>query len=41
MLRRWLTQRYARSEFPDAFIKWLKDSGVESRFEDLGKRYSA
>lgn len=41
LLRRWLAQRYSRGEFPDAFINWLKDSGVGSRFEDLGKRYSA
>jgi hypothetical protein len=41
VLRRWLAQRYSRSEFPDAFIEWLKASGVGSRFEDLGKRYSA
>lgn len=41
LLRRWLAQRYARCEFPDAFINWLKDSGVGSRFEDLGKRHSA
>lgn len=41
MLRRWLAQRYARCEFPDAFINWLKESGAGSRFEDLGKRHSA
>lgn len=41
LLRRWLAQRYARSEFPDAFIEWLKESGVGSRFEEVGKRYSA
>jgi hypothetical protein len=41
LLRRWLAQRYARCEFPDAFINWLKESGVGSRFEDLGKRHSA
>lgn len=41
VLRRWLAQRYSRSEFPDAFIEWLKQSGVGSRFEDLGKRHSA
>lgn len=42
ILRRWLAQRYARSEFPDAFISWLdKESGVGRRFEDIGKRYSA
>lgn len=41
LLRRWLAQRYARSEFPDAFINWLKESGVGSRFEDIGKRHSA
>jgi hypothetical protein len=41
LLRRWLAQRYARCEFPDAFIKWLKESGVGSRFEEIGKRYSA
>ncbi len=41
LLRRWLAQRYARSEFPDAFINWLKESGVGSRFESVGKRHSA
>jgi hypothetical protein len=41
LLRRWLAQRYARCEFPDAFINWLKDSRVGSRFEGLGKRHSA
>ena len=41
LLRRWLAQRYARCEFPDAFINWLKESGVGSRFEALGKRHSA
>lgn len=41
LLRRWLAQRYARSEFPDAFISWLKESGVGRPFEDIGKRYSA
>lgn len=41
LLRRWLAQRYARCEFPDAFINWLKESGVGSRFESLGKRHSA
>lgn len=41
LLRRWLAQRYARCEFPTAFINWLKDSGVGSRFEDLGRRHSA
>lgn len=41
VLRRWLAQRYSRSEFPDAFIEWLKQSGVERRFEELGKGYSA
>jgi hypothetical protein len=41
LLRRWLAQRYARCEFPDAFINWLKESGVGSRFEDVGKRCSA
>lgn len=41
LLRRWLAQRYARSEFPDSFINWLKESGVGSRFEDIGKRHSA
>lgn len=41
LLRRWLAQRYARCEFPDAFIKWLRDSGVGRRFEDVGKRHSA
>lgn len=40
LLRRWLAQRYARCEFPDAFINWLRKSGVGSRFEDLGKRNS-
>ncbi len=41
VLQRWLAQRYARSEFPDAFIEWLKQSGVDRRFEDLGKSYTA
>lgn len=41
LLRRWLAQRYARCEFPDAFIRWLKESGVGSRFEEVGKRHSA
>lgn len=41
VLQRWLAQRYARSEFPDAFIDWLKQSGVDRRFEDLGKSYTA
>lgn len=41
LLRRWLAQRYSRSEFPDAFINWLKESGVGDGFEKLGKRYSA
>ncbi|MGD9582300.1 MAG: hypothetical protein AB7V26_01330 [Lysobacterales bacterium] len=41
LLRRWLAQRYARSEFPDSFINWLRDSGAASRFEQLGKRHSA
>ncbi len=40
VLQRWLAQRYARSEFPDAFIEWLKQSGVDRRFEDLGKSYT-
>ncbi len=38
LLRRWLAQRYARCEFPDTFINWLRESGVGSRFEKLGKR---
>jgi hypothetical protein len=41
VLQRWLAQRYARSEFPDAFIDWLKRSGVDRRFEELGKSYTA
>lgn len=41
VLRRWLAQRYARAEFPDAFVDWLKQSGVGRRFEDIGKEYSA
>jgi len=40
LLRRWLSQRYNRSEFPDAFISWLKESGVGERFEKVGKSYS-
>ncbi len=40
LLRRWLAQRYARSEFPDAFIKWMETSGVEDRFEKLGKGHT-
>ncbi len=40
LLRRWLAQRYSRCEFPDAFISWLKESGVGNRFEDVGKIYS-
>lgn len=41
VLRRWLAQRYARSEFPNAFIDWLKQSGVGQRFEEIGKTHSA
>lgn len=41
ILRRWLAQRYSRSEFPDAFVDWLKKSGVEDRFDKFAKRYSA
>jgi hypothetical protein len=41
VLRRWLAQRYARSEFPDVFINWLRESGAESKFEKLGKEFSA
>jgi len=40
VLRRWLAQRYSRSEFPNAFIDWLKASGVGDRFEKLAKKYS-
>ncbi len=41
LLRRWLAQRYARCEFPDAFINWLRESGVGGKFEDIGKQNSA
>lgn len=41
VLQRWLAQRYARSEFPDAFIDWLRKSGVDNRFERVGKSFSA
>jgi hypothetical protein len=41
VLQRWLAQRYARSEFPDAFINWLQQSGVDRRFEELGKSFSS
>lgn len=40
ILRRWLAQRYSRSEFPDAFINWLRESGIDSQFEKIGKKYS-
>lgn len=40
VLRRWLAQRYSRSEFPDAFVDWLGKSGVEDRLERLAKRES-
>lgn len=40
VFRRWLAQRYSRSAFPNAFIDWLQKSGVEERFDRLGKRYS-
>ncbi len=40
LLRRWLGQRYSRSQFPDAFNAWFKDSGVNEGFEKLGKRDS-
>jgi hypothetical protein len=41
LLRRWMAQRYARSEFPDAFVTWLKDSRVLARLEKLAKQNSA
>lgn len=41
ILRRWLAQRYARSEFPDAFNAWLRESRLESDFNGIGKTYSA
>lgn len=40
ILRRWLAQRYARSEFPDAFCTWLTTSGVGQQFKRLAKRFS-
>lgn len=40
ILRRWLAQRYSRSEFPNAFVEWFEDSGVGRQFERLAKRYS-
>lgn len=41
LLRRWMAQRYSRSEFPDSFVTWLKDTGVEGRLEKLAKKHSA
>lgn len=41
LLRRWMAQRYARSEFPDAFVTWLKESRVLARLEKLAKQNSA
>lgn len=41
LLRRWMAQRYARSEFPDAFVAWLEDSGVDDRLDRLAKLNSA
>jgi len=40
IFRRWMAQRYSRSEFPDAFVNWLKESGAGKRFERLGKKHS-
>lgn len=41
VLQRWLAQRYARSEFPDAFIDWLRKCGIDDKFEKVGKSFSA
>ena len=41
VLRRWLAQRYSRSEFPDAFNAWLQESKVGKDFEEIGKKFSA
>lgn len=41
LLRRWMAQRYSRSEFPDAFVAWLRKTKIEERLERLAKRYSA
>lgn len=41
ILRRWLAQRYVRSEFPDAFVRWMGQSGMAERLDDkIAKRYS-
>lgn len=40
VLQRWLAQRYTRSEFPDAFIEWLRQCGVDDKFEKVGKSFS-
>lgn len=40
VFRRWLAQRYSRSDFPNAFNTWLRDSGIDGKFDKLGKRYS-
>lgn len=41
LLRRWMAQRYSRSEFPDVFVSWLKDCRIEERLEKLAKKNSA
>ena len=40
LLQRWLVQRYCRSEFPDAFVAWLNERGVEQKLEQIAKRES-
>lgn len=40
ILQRWLAQRYARAEFPDAFIERIQLSGVGSRIDSLMKAHS-
>jgi hypothetical protein len=40
ILKRWLAQRYSRPEFPDAFIKRLRESGLENDLDKWSKRFS-
>lgn len=40
LLQRWLAQRYARAEFPDAFNHRLQSTGVESKLDSLAKSQS-